>query len=1116
VRDLIQLTEGETPELTAGHGARLFLAVSLAAVACLLTIRSAAPLLIDSQIPSLPGMNQWFGQLGWSVALIVMLTAVTFLVRGVVQRRLQWAIGLSLLIHLLLCLFASGLKFEGQDNQKADAAGSPQRDLEEFSLPDYAASETNAETAWEQPSETATPETPLEMQRAEIRAPEVEEKPETETTTEVAPEKAEVPELVRDQPEPAEFVDPAKRKPIEISLSEPQELSSPEVAASESPDLLMEAVADQSRPESQLPDAERALEQSQPSSLTFPEVSLAKVENRRPDQNLQMPEETQTSSASERRTVREAAVAMNEEVLSVESSDVEAPLLEEQASDSVRQDAALPERSSIESPSKESMLRQMTEVASASLPGATARAMTSSMQPGPVGSVNLERANVSRSGAASAAASDVSVPSTDSSAARSRVPAESQAASARQRQSASQLPTTGQAGGVTQASTSSASSRASENALTGAGRSTGFRNGRSTAAPQISDGSGNAAGATGSAQRAALSALASNTVAGSEAEGGGSSVAAAEDRDGSGQAMVSAPSLAMNGRSKQSLPGNGGSGATGNPASGGDSGRSNNAAGQSGSLRSGRQSVAEETATSGAPVAANVGGLLRRREGSGLPNIDGGSSTGNQSTGRRMSGLKAAGSASLGTLSAEDISTEQSGGLVQSGPQPGRSSAQALAGPRSTGMARRTTELPGSSGRSGSDAAGSMRTAGGDGEGPAVRAVSITSRNNGVGNAPSLASAEAVTGLVRRSAASATRTAQIAVPESLSLRNADSRREAARTLGGSVESEQAVERGLEWLVRHQYPDGRWSIHEIGGEGAAPGDNGRFQSDTAATGLALLAFLGAGYTHQSDKYQEVVGRGLKWLTDRQKPDGDLFSDESEFVWFYSHGIASIAICEAYALTKDDTLKGPAQRSLDFIVRSQQPQFGGWRYRPRFESDTSVSGWQLMALKSGEMSGLNVSASAYEGVSRWLKSVEKDKGQYSYHPSKPASPAMTAEALLMRQYLGANRSDEVLIAGASFLRTRTPDFGARDAYYWYYATQVMFHMQGDYWKEWNGILRDQLVTTQSVTGPSRGSWDPASPTVEKWAVAGGRHYLTCLNLLMLEVYYRHLPLYVELEK
>ena len=122
---------------------------------------------------------------------------------------------------------------------------------------------------------------------------------------------------------------------------------------------------------------------------------------------------------------------------------------------------------------------------------------------------------------------------------------------------------------------------------------------------------------------------------------------------------------------------------------------------------------------------------------------------------------------------------------------------------------------------------------------------------------------------------------------------------------------------------------------------------------------------------------------------------------------------------------------------------------------------------MALKSGEMSGLNVPPSVYAGVSKWLDSVESKSspGQFTYHPTRPASPAMTAEGLLMRQYLGAKRGDARLISGADFLKSRLPDLNERDTYFWYYGTQVMFHMQGEYWDEWNARLRDSIISGET---------------------------------------------------
>jgi len=129
-------------------------------------------------------------------------------------------------------------------------------------------------------------------------------------------------------------------------------------------------------------------------------------------------------------------------------------------------------------------------------------------------------------------------------------------------------------------------------------------------------------------------------------------------------------------------------------------------------------------------------------------------------------------------------------------------------------------------------------------------------------------------------------------------------------------------------------------------------------------------------------------------------------------------------------------------------------------------------------------------------------------------------MTAEGLLMRMYLGWNRGTPALIEGGRLLAENLPQNGTaeqplRDVYYWYYATQVMFQIQGDAWKAWNQSLQDLLPPTQVVEGPLAGSWHPAAPVADRWAHAGGRHYVTCLSLLMLEVYYRHLPLYKTLE-
>jgi len=362
-------------------------------------------------------------------------------------------------------------------------------------------------------------------------------------------------------------------------------------------------------------------------------------------------------------------------------------------------------------------------------------------------------------------------------------------------------------------------------------------------------------------------------------------------------------------------------------------------------------------------------------------------------------------------------------------------------------------------------------------------------------------------------------------------RDAQDRQDVAAQRGGSQGTERAVELGLDFLARHQSPDGSWSLHNFsaGRRGYEQAGVGSMQSDSAGTGLALLAFLGAGYTHTDGKYRLAVSRGLDFLIRNQKQDGDLFAGGSQYCWLYSHGIASIALCEAYGMTRDQVVEGPAQRAIDFIAAAQHPEEGGWRYSPGRDSDTSVSGWQLMALKSGELAGLKIPPECYPRIGHWLDGAASgnNPARYVYRPKatqqhqREVSLAMTAESLLMRQYLGWKRDNANLVAGADFLRANLPQLGTRtvprrDAYYWYYATQVMFQMQGAHWKDWNDALRTLLVGSQLQAGPLSGSWDPGGPIVaDRWGAAGGRIYVTAMHLLMLEVYYRHLPLYQTLE-
>lgn len=347
-------------------------------------------------------------------------------------------------------------------------------------------------------------------------------------------------------------------------------------------------------------------------------------------------------------------------------------------------------------------------------------------------------------------------------------------------------------------------------------------------------------------------------------------------------------------------------------------------------------------------------------------------------------------------------------------------------------------------------------------------------------------------------------------------RQAASRAKLVRREGGSVASERAVELGLDWLARHQRPDGSWSLNhkpQCKGKGC-PADP-HMDADTAATGLALLPMLGAGQSHvDAGRYQKAVEKGIHWLLKVQKPDGDLWTGGGGTTHMYSHAIGAMALCEAYGITRDPKLKGPAERAIKFIVQAQNPIDGGWRYNPGEAGDTCILGWQMFALRSAHLAGLDVPAKTIAGAIDFLDAAAADpeRTTYGYLPKSPATPVMTAEALLVRQYIGWGKDYPPMRAGAGKIAASLFESKERNIYYWYYATQLLHNMQGKAWKRWNGMVRDGLVAMQvQGNGCDRGSWHPRLPIPDRWGNEAGRHFTTSLSVMTLEVYYRYLPIY-----
>ena len=202
--------------------------------------------------------------------------------------------------------------------------------------------------------------------------------------------------------------------------------------------------------------------------------------------------------------------------------------------------------------------------------------------------------------------------------------------------------------------------------------------------------------------------------------------------------------------------------------------------------------------------------------------------------------------------------------------------------------------------------------------------------------------------------------------------------------GGTTRTEAAVARGLHWIAQHQNANGSWSFDHRGGacQGRCGNPGNLAAATKGATAMALLPFLGAGQTHKDGKYKKNVLAGLEFILGRANETGHFMEPGGRM---YSHGLCAITLCEAFALTQDTGLQVPAQKAIDFIVYAQDEKGGGWRYSPKEAGDTSVMGWQVMALQSARAAGLNVPEVTFSKANSYLDKAEwKNSGQYGYLP------------------------------------------------------------------------------------------------------------------------------------
>jgi len=362
-------------------------------------------------------------------------------------------------------------------------------------------------------------------------------------------------------------------------------------------------------------------------------------------------------------------------------------------------------------------------------------------------------------------------------------------------------------------------------------------------------------------------------------------------------------------------------------------------------------------------------------------------------------------------------------------------------------------------------------------------------------------------------------------------RDGGGKRRALGRFGGGAASESAVLAALRWFKRHQNAEGFWSLYHYFDEcKLAPpcehfndfkrGNNKKYQDGerNCATGFALLCFLGAGHTHKAGKFRQQVANGLAFMKGSQEGNG------SYCIVGYQHAIATMAVCEAYGMTKSAELKEIAQKAVDFSLQQQNKDgYLAWNYSgPSPRNDTSVTGWQTMAMKSAKSAGLDI-GNSFEGIKNFLEKVTPPiKGgpsepmldgyvKYTYNSATDTTSSsgnlrLTAIGMLARVFIGEDTDGVMLRAHANTQLAKLPSKKRMDFYRLYYATLAMFQMGGEYWKAWNERMKEMLLDTQRKGGCADGSWDADKVS---YGSAGGRIFSTAVGCLSLEVYYRYLP-------
>jgi prenyltransferase beta subunit len=308
----------------------------------------------------------------------------------------------------------------------------------------------------------------------------------------------------------------------------------------------------------------------------------------------------------------------------------------------------------------------------------------------------------------------------------------------------------------------------------------------------------------------------------------------------------------------------------------------------------------------------------------------------------------------------------------------------------------------------------------------------------------------------------------------------------------------AIAKALEHLAKNQQPSGAWSLNQFG-------------ESTSSTSLAVMAFLAAGHVPGEGPYATHIDRGVRWVLDQQQENGMLVKERGHGP-MYSHGISTLMLAEVAGMLDEklsERCRAALQRAVRVIllaqtVRKDRNNAGGWRYHPSSnDSDLSVTGWQLLALRAAKNLGTDVPAENIDAAVEYVKRCSfRDRG-FGYQPGSGSSPTRAGTGILCLEICGVHHSPEAL--GAADYLLQQPLRADQEWFFYgvYYCTIGMFQVGGKHWERGKEHLIPLLLNLQAEDG----SWNGRQGQERGL----GTVYATSMAVLALSAEYQFLPIY-----